>query len=255
MAMSDLVIVEPIECGLSVLTLNRAERRNALSIALLDALSDALNRLQADHSQRVVILRGSGPVFSAGLDLKEAADAALVETSATSLERALAALRQSPLVTVAAVQGGAYAGGAGIMAACDLAIAADSARFGFPEARRGLLPALICGVLRHKIREGDLRDLFLVGDDISAHDARQVGLIQRVVPEADLLQSALAVARSVLRGGPDAIRQTKHLLNAVFGETGTVSAQLGEMHLKARHSDEAREGLAAFLEKREPHWK
>ena len=102
---------------------------------------------QAIRAQRVVILRGAGPVFSAGLDLREAADSSLVERSAAAVSRALNLLRTSPLVMIAAVQGGAFAGGAGLMAACDIVIAAADAKIGFPEARRGLLPALICDVL------------------------------------------------------------------------------------------------------------
>jgi enoyl-CoA hydratase/carnithine racemase len=252
--MSELVIVESIERGLSVLTLNRPERRNALSIALLEALCEAIERLEGDRSQRVVILRGAGPVFSAGLDLKEAADATLVDRSAACVERGLDALRETSLVTIAAVHGGAYAGGAGIMAACDLAIAADDARIGFPEARRGLLPALICDVLRHKVREGELRELFLVGEDISATQAQQWGIVQRVVPAEQLLQDAMGVARAILRGGPDTIRSTKALINSLYDSGGSTKT-LSEVHLEARHTDEAREGLAAFLEKREPDWK
>lgn len=251
--MSELVIVEAIERGLSVLTLNRPERRNALSIALLEALCDAIGRLEADRSQRVVIVRGAGPIFSAGLDLKEAADPDLVDRSAACVERGLDTLRETSLVTIAAVHGGAYAGGAGIMAACDLAIAADDARIGFPEARRGLLPALICDVLRHKVREGELRELFLVGEDVSASQAQQWGLVQRVVPADQLLQAAMTAARAILRGGPNTIRNTKALINSLYDEGS--SKTLSEVHLEARHTEEAREGLDAFLEKREPNWK
>jgi enoyl-CoA hydratase/carnithine racemase len=141
------------------------------------------------------------------------------------------------------------------MAACDIAIAAADAKIGFPEARRGLLAAIICGVLRHKVREGDLRELFLAGEPIAALRAQQVGLVQRVVPAERLVDESLSVARSVVAGGPQAIRQTKHLLNSMFHRTGDRSdASLVEIHLAARHSDEAREGLAAFIEKREPKW-
>lgn len=253
--MSELVLVESIERGLSVLTLNRPERRNALSIALLDALCAAIDRLQADSSQRVVILKGTGPVFSAGLDLKEAADATLVDRSAKCVDRGLRALRETSLVTIAAVQGGAFAGGGGVVAACDIAIAADDARFGFPEALRGLVPALICGVLRHKVREGDLRELFLAGNEITAVRAQQIGLVQRVVSKDQLHDEALTLARMILRGGPDTIRLTKSFMNDVFDHAREPWAKrLEEIHLQARHSDEAREGLAAFLEKREPNW-
>lgn len=250
-----LVLREPIVAGLSWLSLNRPQRRNALSIDLLRQLCDEIVRLASDPRERVVILRGIGPVFSAGLDLREAADSALAEASAQSLENTLALLRETDLIVISAVQGGAYAGGAGLMAACDLAVAADDALFGFPEARRGLLPALITSVLHPKVREGDLRDLFLVGDTIDARRAQQIGLLQRVVPAARLSQEAVAVGMRILQGGPDTIRRTKRLLREFSQGLSPASAErLKEIHLEARKSGEAEEGLAAFRERRDPHW-
>jgi methylglutaconyl-CoA hydratase len=253
--MSDLILVETVDRGIASVTLNRPERRNALSIDLLDQLCAEIERLASDRTPRVVVLRAAGPVFSAGLDLREAADYSLVEQSAAAVSRALDLLRSTPLIMIAAVQGGAFAGGAGLMAACDIVVAAENAKFSFPEARRGLLPALICGVLMRKVREGDLRELFLTGAPIDAIRAQHMGLVQRVVPAERLLDEALNVARSVVAGGPDTIRQTKALLNAAFPRTGDHSGpDLAQAHLAARHSDEAREGLAAFAEKREPNW-
>jgi methylglutaconyl-CoA hydratase len=253
--MSQLILVETLERGIVSVTLNRPDRRNALSIDLLEALCAEVERLSSDDTQRVVILRGAGPVFSAGLDLREAADSSLVDRSAEAVSRALDLLRASPLIVIAAVQGGAFAGGAGLMAACDIVIVASDAKIGFPEARRGLLPALICGVLVHKVREGDLRELFLTGEPIDAARAEQVGLAQRVVPAERLLEEALGVARSVTAGGPNTVRQTKSLLNAKFQQTGdSPGLNLIELHLAARHSGEAREGLSAFAEKRKPNW-
>lgn len=253
--MADLILVEELEHGIASVTLNRPERRNALSVDLLEQLIAVMERLGNDTRRRVVLLRGAGPVFSAGLDLREAADDSLIERSAAAVSRALDGLRSSPLVTIAAVQGGVFAGGAGLVAACDIAIAAMSAKFGFPEARRGLLPALICNVLRHKVREGDLRELFLTADPIDALRAQQIGLVQRVAPDALLLDEALAAARAVVAGGPQTVRTTKALLNAVYLQQGEPPGRkLLDRHLAARRSDEAREGLAAFAEKREPQW-
>src|SRR5688500_5451297 len=117
---SDLLLVETLERGIASVTLNRPDRRNALSIELLEQLCVEVDRLASDRIHRVVILRGAGPVFSAGLDLREAADSSLVERSAGAVSRALGLLRTSPLIMIAAVQGGAFAGGAGLMAACDI---------------------------------------------------------------------------------------------------------------------------------------
>jgi methylglutaconyl-CoA hydratase len=255
MTMADLILVEPIERGIVSVTLNRPERRNALSIGLLEQLCRNLEELAHDPAARVVILRGSGPVFSAGLDLREAADQSLVEMSAKAVSRALNLLRDTPLVMIAVVQGGAFAGGAGIMAACDIAVAAENAKIGFPEAQRGLLPALIGNVLVHKVREGDLRYLFLMGAPIDATYAQQVGLVQRVVADDRVLDEALGIARSVTAGGPQTIRQTKALLNDLYPRPAHGSGpDLIGAHLAARQSDEAREGLLAYAEKRKPAW-
>jgi methylglutaconyl-CoA hydratase len=253
--MSGLIRVDNREAAISTVTLDRPDRRNALGVQLLEDLCTAIERLASDTAQRVVIVQGAGPVFCAGLDLREAADRSLIERSAVAIQRTLSLLRETPLVAVAAVQGGAYAGGAGLMAACDIVIAAEDAKIGFPEGRRGLVPALIYGVLKRKVRDGDLRELLLTGDTVDARRAQQMGLVQRIVPADCLLDEALRVARSVRAGGPDTIRRTKVLLNEPISDGGKQTpAHLLEEHLSARLNDEAREGLSAFLEKREPHW-
>jgi methylglutaconyl-CoA hydratase len=252
--MGSLVQIESLIPGVSTLTLARPEQRNALSIDLLEQFCEAIERLAAQSDQRVVILRGAGPVFSAGLDLREAADETRVEKSAASVGRALDLLRETSLVSIAAVQGGAYAGGAGLMATCDIVIASEDARFGFPEARRGLLPALICKTLHSRVREGDLRDLLLTGEIITASRALHVGLVQRVVPTNQLMDEARRVAEQILDGGPETIRQTRRLLNQMFEGRGLSKEFLDELHMRARRGDEAREGLAAFSEKRVPSW-
>lgn len=252
--MSVPLTVETIRPGVALLTLARPERRNALSIALVTALVRELESLHARRAARVVILRGAGPVFSAGLDLAEAADATLVEESARRVSAALHALRHSPLVSIAAVHGGAYAGGAGLMAACDIAVAAADARIGFPEARRGLLPALVCEALREKVRGGDLADLFLVGEPIDAARAREIGLVQRVVPVESLLDEAVRLAEGILAGGPRTIEHTKTLLRRAYAHPAAEQGSPIAEHLAARSSPEAVEGLRAFLEKRPPVW-
>lgn len=252
--MPDSVLVESLRPGVALLTLDRPERRNALSIALLSALVRTLDDLHARRAARVVILRGAGPVFSAGLDLAEAANPALVEESAHRVSAALHALTHSPLISIAAVHGGVYAGGAGLMAACDMAVAAADVKIGFPEAQRGLLPALITDVLRGKVRAGDLAELFLVGHAIEAERAREIGLVQRVVPAHRLMDEALSLAEGVLAGGPKTIEHTKALLRAAYSRApGDEPSPIAE-HLAARRSPEAAEGLQAFLEKRPPVW-
>ena len=241
--------------GTTILTLNRPEKRNALCIQLLEELCTVLVELSKDRKNRVVILTGAGNVFSAGLDLQEASNPDLVERSANCVEATLSLLRAIPLITIAAVHGRAFAGGAGVMTAWDMAVGSEDLRIGFPEARRGLLPALICDVLRPKVRESDLRELFLVGNTIDANRAMQIGLLQRVVPTLRVVGESLELAIGILEGGPETIRLTKQLLNNTqLSSSATAHSSMIDIHLKARHSDEAREGLAAFLEKRKPSW-
>jgi methylglutaconyl-CoA hydratase len=256
---SDLILLESARKGVVTLTLNRPERRNALNIALMTELIDTMDTLAISEKARVVIVRGAGPVFCAGLDLAEAQDERLVQHSAELVAKTLHTLKFSPLVTIAALHGGAYAGGAGLVAACNIAIGAEDCKIGFPEARRGLLPALICDVLKSKVREGDLSELFLVGDPINATRAKEIGLLQRVVSEEQLMPEALKLAEGILSGGPKTIVDTKKLIHHAFGpstlESNIHDGTSIDEHLKARRSEEAIEGLKAFLEKRPPSWK
>lgn len=251
--MSDVILVEQLAPGVVSLMMNRPERRNALSVELLESLTAELERLDHNRGNRVCILRGASPVFTAGLDLHEALDESLINRSAEGIRQILDRIQETPLIMIAAVEGGAFGGGAGVMAACDIVIAADDAKIGFPEARHGLLPALICDVLRYRVREGDLRDLLLAGEPIDAARAQVVGLVQRIVPKEQLLDEALRVARLVSEGGPETIRLTKALLNKTFHHIGPGSDYM-QSHLVTRRSDEAREGLAAYGEKRKPSW-
>lgn len=253
--MTERVLIQMLKPGLALATLNRPERRNALSIDLLDALCNRVEQLAEEKSTRVLILRGAGPIFCSGLDLSEASNPELAQYSAKGIARVLTLMRETRLVTIAAAQGGAYAGGAGLLASCDIAIGTSDLKVGFPEAQRGLLPALICAVLSHKIREGDLRELFLVGNTIDALRSQQIGLLQRVVDTNELLEEAIKIALGVLAGGPDTIEGTKALLNQAYVPNDSISIQrMLDAHLGARHSAEAQEGLTAFIEKRRPSW-
>ncbi len=250
-----LVLVEPLEPGVSIVTLNRPERRNALSIALMRELCEAVQSLAADPRERVLILRGAGPAFCAGLDLQEAADPQLIDSSAEWVKRSLSTIRETSLITICAAHGGAIAGGAGLMAACDLVVAADNLKIGFPEVRRGLVPALVSTVLCGKLRDGDVRELFLLGELISAKRAKKMGLVQHVVTAEQVLAEAERLARTILLGGPESVRQTKRLLNLHANlEADERIEEFIASHLQARRGEEASEGAAAFLDKRPPNW-
>ncbi len=249
--------VQMTDYGLAWLRLNRPQQRNALSIALMTSLADRVDQLADDGHTRVVVLQAAGPVFCAGLDLAEASDPQRVQASAEAMARLLHRLRDTPLITIAAVHGGAYAGGGGLLAACDIAIGTHDLKIGFPEARRGLLPALISDVLKTKVRQGDLAYLFLAGEPVDANRALQMGLLQLLVEPDQLSVAAERVAESILAGGPETIRATKQLLHQAYasnpGQPAAHHDTIDE-HLRARRSPEAAEGLRAFLEKRRPHW-
>lgn len=249
------VICQRHDAHTAIVTLNRAEKRNALSIELMESLCIELESLESDPDCRVVILCGAGPVFCAGLDLLEAADRAVAKHSAGWVAKTLSDLSGSPLVTIAAAHGGAFAGGAGLMAACDLVVASDDLKIGFPEVRRGLVPAIVTNVLRHRLRDSELRELFLLAEPIDATRALGMGLVQRVVPADQRLDQALKLAQTICQGGPEAVRQTKRLIRQVCSLSGPESLDtLLELHSQARNSSEADEGLAAFRQRRSPQW-
>ena len=253
--MSKLVYVESIREGLVGLVLNRPEKRNALSVELMRQFCGELDHLKARRDVRVVILRGEGPVFCAGLDLREATDAGLADHAARWMHRMLQRLRATSIVTICQMHGGAWAGGVGLLAACDIVVAADDAQFAFPEARRGLIPALISDVMRPRVLDGNLRELFLVGEPIDMIRAQQIGLVQRIVPQEKLSSAVLSIADAVLRGAPNTIRLTKTMLNDLEEVlVAPATERLIEAHLGSRESHEAKEGLAAFLQKRTPNW-
>jgi len=250
-----VLIVERPDEATAILTFNRPDRRNALTIEMLELLCEALASLASEPQRRVVILRGAGPAFCAGLDLHEAARIEVAQESALWVARTFQTLAASPLVTIAAVHGAAYAGGAGLMACCDFVVAAEAAQICFPEVRRGLWPALAAAALRSRLRDGDLRELLLLAEPIDAQEALRMGLVRRVVPTDRLLAEAQAIAAAILKGGPESVRQTKRLLRELDAtDRAQRFAQAIEFHKQGRLSDEAREGLAAFREHRSPNW-
>jgi methylglutaconyl-CoA hydratase len=249
---TSVLIIEPQDEATVILTLNRPERRNALSIELMQSLCRTLETLSAEPGRRVVILRGAGPAFCAGLDLYEAAEPELAETSADWVARTFEALATSPLVTIAAAHGAAFAGGAGLLACCDFVIAADDLQIAFPEVRRGLVAALAAVALQTRLRASDLRELLLLAEPIDAMRAQRLGLVDRVTPADRMLAEAQQLAATLLKGAPEAVRQTKRLLREVSPTNpARLFQQALEVHKHARTSSEATEGLAAFRERRE----
>jgi methylglutaconyl-CoA hydratase len=249
------VRIESADPAVVQITLDRAAKRNALSVELLEALCAAVRDAAKDLSRRVLILRGDGPVFCAGLDLQEASNSETTERSARALADAYKAICLSPLVTIAAAQGAAIGGGVGLLAACDFVVATDELRVGFPEVRRGLVAALVTSLLRRQLPERVLRELVLLGQTIPAADALRHGLVNRVVAPSRLMEETHALAKQVLQGAPVAIARTKTLLDGLSARSVSDDLEYAlKYHLEARDASEAAEGIAAFLEKREPRW-
>ncbi len=250
-----VVLVEKLTPHITVITLNRPERRNALSIELLTELLASIKLASDEARERILILRGAGAAFCTGLDLKEAQDQTKAHATADLVAHALNALSSARLVTIAAVHGAAVAGGAGLMSACDYVVAAERTKIGYPETRRGLVAGLVMTFLRRQLRERDMRELLLGAELIDAQRALEMGLVNRVVPAGELMNEAQKFAQSVLQGAPHAVLQTKRLIEELWSTSVHNDIELAlKHHMQARGSSEAREGIAAFNEKRAPSW-
>lgn len=252
---TSLVLVEQMAPAIVSLTLNRPDKRNALSISLMKQLCAAIKKTAADNSQRIVVIKGAGDVFCSGLDLKEASDIKKANSSAEMVAETLLTLHETRLVTIASVHGAALAGGAGIMAACDFVIASHDAKIGFPEVRRGLVAGLVMAVLRRQLRERDIRDLLLTGDVITAERAQDIGLVNKVIVVDDIHHSVKRIGDSILKGGPEALARTKKLIDESWPHSLKEDLDRAlKHHLEARRSKEALEGLKSFLNKSTPPW-
>ncbi len=248
------ILIEKQSAKITVITLNRPERRNALSLELMNEFIAALKVAGDEVQERVLIIRGSGAAFCAGLDLK-AATPQNSHATAEMVAKTLSALSSTRLITIAAVHGAAVAGGAGIMSACDYVVAAERTKIGYPEVRRGLVAALVMTFLRRQVRERDIRELLFSGEIIEAQRALEIGLVNRVVPPAEVMTEAQKFADLVLQGAPEAVVQTKRMIEQLWSSPVEKDIELAlNHHMKARDSAEAREGIAAFNEKRPPKW-
>lgn len=255
--MSELVRYE-LRPPAAVLTLARADKRNALSRALIAELDAAVRRAADDPAARCVILTGEGPAFCAGMDLDElrstlTADAEVIWADAQRLAELFDRIYSLPKPTIAAVNGAAVAGGAGLVTVCDLALAVPTARFGYPEARRGLVAAMVLPHLLRHVGERCARYLLLTGELIDADQAAGMGLINQVVGATVLLDTAQAWATACAEGGPRALAMTKELLKR-FSPHALSVEEGAKASAAPRLGDECREGLAAFFDKRPVPW-
>src|SRR5438552_5967193 len=249
-----LVLIEKPAPRITIVTLNRPERRNALTIELLTELTAAINGLSVEPHKRIIIFRGAGAAFCTGMDLK-AATSQNAHAMAELVAKTLLTLSQTRLITIAAVHGAAVAGGAGIMSACDFVVAAQGTKIGYREVRRGLVAGLVMTFLRRQVGERNMRELLLGSELIDAERAKEIGLVNRVVAPDSVMSEAQGFAESVLQGAPGALEQTKRLIDELWWRSVKQDVHLAlKYHMEARESVEAREGISAFNEKRRPKW-
>jgi len=247
--------------GIARVTLNRPDVRNAFDDELIASLTAILQGLDAERDVRALVLAGNGPAFCAGADLnwmKRMAGYGYEENvrDAAALAGMLATLDRMSKPTVARVHGPAFAGGTGLVAACDIAIGTPQAKFCFSEAKLGLSPATISPYVLRAIGERAARRYFLSAEVFGAEEAYRLGLLSALVPQSELDGAIEELLKQLLAGGPEAHARIKDLVRAVAGRPvdDALKADTARRIAEIRASPEGREGIASFLEKRKPSW-
>jgi methylglutaconyl-CoA hydratase len=249
-----------LECSGAVrtLVLSRPDVRNAFDAEMIVEVTDALRETAKMDDHRVLVIAADGPMFCAGADfhwMGSLAEASLEENQEDSrkLFDMFNTLYNYPRPTIARVQGGAFGGGAGLIACCDLAVMAEHAQIAFSEVRLGLVPSAISPFVIRKIGEGRARELFLTGMGISAKRAQEIGLVNKTEPEATLDQGMNVYIQQLLSCGPQSQSVVKDLLRDVPGkELGAAKDFTARIIAAQRVTEEGQEGMRAFLEKRKP---
>jgi methylglutaconyl-CoA hydratase len=250
-----------IRDGVARVTLDRPDVRNAFDEVVIKKLTQAFHEIAADSGVRVVVLAGNGTAFCAGADLnwmkrmaKYGHDENLAD--ARALAEMLAALERLPQPTIARVHGPAFAGGTGLVAACDMAIGTPQAKFCFSEAKLGLSPATISPYVLRAIGERAARRYFLSAEVFDAEEALRIGMLSVLVPAAELDATIEGLLQHLLAGGPQAHAKIKNLIRAVAGRPidEALMADTARRIAEIRVSPEGREGIASFLDKRKASW-
>ncbi len=241
--------------GAAWITLDRPENRNALSAGLVTELFDHLKAAEADPSARCLVLTGSGRGFCAGADLKNPPGKVTAEGRVVGLDEVLTAMWECEKPVIAAINGAAFGGGLGLVAASDIVITAREAQFSFSEVRLGVIPAIISVVCLRKLGPHQGMRLFVTGERFDGERAVEYGLAHRAVPHAELTAAVDEEVAAILLGGPNAVVECKKLVRAVPElSMGEGFALASEWSLRMFQSDEAAEGMTAFREKRKPSW-
>ena len=249
-----------LENAVFTVTLTRPERHNAFDETLIAEITDAITWANASPHVRVIVLRGEGASFCSGADLnwmKRVAAYSIEENEADAriMQVMFETIANSPKVVVARVQGAAIGGGAGLVATCDIAIAADDTRFAFSEVRLGIAPAVIAPYVLRKIGVGAARALFLTGERFGAAEAYRLGLVQNVVSSYELDAAVNDKITALLQCSPAAITRIKQLVDdIVFQELSHAAPMTVRAIAELRVSAEGQEGIKSFLEKRKPNY-
>ena len=260
--MTDQVLITTIDSrGVARLTMNRPDIRNAFNEQLVGDICETMGRLNADANVRAIVMTGAGKAFSAGADLnmmKRAAGYSAAENKddARRLAHMLSSIYHAPKPTIALVNGPAMGGGLGLIAACDIAIGADTAFFALSEVKLGLIPAVISPFVIQAITVRQARRYFTTGERFGADEAQRIGLLHKVVPANALNDALEETLGELLVCGPHSQGMAKELIRKVayrpFGDA--VMEETAGLIAKARAGDEGKEGVTAFLEKRKPNW-
>ena len=247
--------------GVARVTLNRPEVRNAFDDTLIKKLHESFLSIGEDKAIRVVILAGNGSAFCAGADLNwmkrmASYDYDANRRDAQALADMLAALDRMPKPTIARVHGPAFAGGTGLVAACDIAVGTAEAKFCFSEAKLGLSPATISPHVMRAIGERAARRYFLTAEVFDAEEAHRIGMLSLLVPSSEIDSEIEKLLAHLLAGGPEAMKKIKQLIRAVSNRPldDALVADTAQRIAEIRVSPEGKEGIASFLEKRKPSW-
>ncbi len=260
--LADVVSLHATHQGVATVTITRPAKRNAFDTVTIEALTEAFETLQGADHVRIVFLTGAGGTFCAGGDLEWMAQAAdLTEhdnrADAMTVGVMLKALTMIPAITVALVEGAAFGGGAGLVAACDLAVATQEAQFAFPEVKLGLIPAMIAPFVVNAIGPRAARALFVTGRTFDAEHAERIGLVQEVVADsAGLAQAKARLVAEAMAAAPGAIVEARKLVWDVWGRPvdHSLMEDVARRLAHQRVSEEGREGVDAFLKRRKPSW-
>ena len=248
-------VLAELDSGVLTLTLNRPEKRNALDSLMIDALHEQLDRAEVDAEVRVLVIRGEGKDFCAGADLAELLESAgkSADENAANAQRlgdVFIAMRRLPKSVVAVVHGRALAGGCGLATACDVVLAHSAASFGYPEVKRGFVPAMVIAMLRRAVGEKVAYDLVGTGHILSAPEALQVGLVSRVIAADEFAASIDATVAEMAAASPSAVALIKRQLYEVEGRSFEAAITLGaKVNAVARATPDFKRAVAQFLEK------